>query len=440
MKEFKDVRRLFRRAGYSIKQDKANKGGYMIFQGTAEYAYLLTDMNTDKIDKEIKQSTVEDFIHAFKQKSTPTNASFGKGSTGPRGSKKTKNFNPNAIVSSSLKSRSQEREIEIEEEVELPKNIAPAKPIAGLSDLSPELEFKYLNAEINYGTKIPSQTNGYYFPKFTQAILHRASIGRNVWLSGPSGTGKTQFVISLAQTLKQKLVRVNFSVGTTEQHLIGRWIVKDGQTEFIYGVLPLAMKYGWWILFDEMDYAMPEHLAVLQSVLEGEPLMITQNRNEEIVPHKNFRIFATGNTKGRGDESQSYVGTGHLNLAFLDRWAIFEMEYTSKEKDIVKKIVNDDILSDQIMQYFELLRKHTTEGQLINAVFSTRRLVHLAEAMACGETINEALNYEVWTRYDSHEVEILKELAYDVWDREHYFKSGWTIGKAHLVKETPVQS
>ena len=305
-----------------------------------------------------------------------------------------------------------------------------------------DMDLQYLNKTVNFNIKIPKVHKGYYFPTFSNAILNRVKAGRNTMITGGTGCGKTQFVDSLAQLVGQKLIRVNFSVGTTEQHLIGKWIVKNGQTEFVYGIVPLAMKYGWWLLFDEIDFAMPEHMAILQPILEGNPLIITQNKNEELVPHENFRVFATGNTKGRGDESQAYVGTGNLNLAFLDRWAIFEMDYTNKEIDIVKNIISDDELSKQIITYFKILRKTADDGAIINAVFSTRRLIQLAEALEFGESLKEALRYEIFSRYDKHEIDILKEISYDIWDKEHYMK-GWKVGDDHYVPpiiEDPTQA
>ena len=287
---------------------------------------------------------------------------------------------------------------------------------------------------LDYTVKVPKQHKGYYCPNFVKNVSTRLSIGRNIFLAGPGGCGKTEFVYALADLYGTKVVRVNFNTGTTEQHLIGRMIAKAGATEFIYGLVPLAMKNGWWIVFDEIDYAMPEHLSVLQPVLEGNPLMVTQNVGEEIVPHENFRMFATANTKGRGDESQGYVGTNFLNMAFLDRWSIFEMEYSKEEPSIAAAVLQqDDTLVLKLVQYFELLRKAAYGGELNNAIFSTRRMIQVCEALAAGESLKEALTYELWSRYDKHEVDVMKECAADVFDREHYLTGKWVVGMEHFV-------
>lgn len=306
---------------------------------------------------------------------------------------------------------------------EAPRNSDAFSNVIEMADISSE--------KIDWSKEIPTCNDGYYFPDDTAAITRRLQMGRNVFISGPAGTGKTEFVVNLARYFGIKVIRVNFSVGTTEAHLVGKFIVKNGGTEFIPGVVPRAMMNGWWILFDEIDYAQPEHLAILQPVLEGDALILTQDKNQTIIPHENFRVFATANTKGRGDVSQSYVGTNFLNLAFIDRWSIFEFEYTKYEKKILGDIITQDkVLVDQVYSFFGALRKAVDKCDIVNTAFSTRRMIHFAEMAAVGEPLDLVLKYEIYNRYDKSEVDILKEIAYDIWDKGHYF-SGWKAGDSH---------
>lgn len=280
--------------------------------------------------------------------------------------------------------------------------------------------------------KLPEEINGYYFPEITEHILNRVERGKPIYLSSESGTGKTTLIKTLADYTNNKLLRINFSVGVSEQHIIGKFIVKNGATEFVHGILPLAMKEGYWLLLDEIDYALPEHLSVMQSVLDGDPLLLKENENEVIHPHKNFRLFATANTKGRGDDSQSYIGTNFLNIAFLDRWSIFEMTYTKKEIKILDKILNDKKLSKQLLDFFKVLRKAQDKGDLNNSVFSTRRLIEIAEALKNGESLMDSLNHELFLRYNASERETLKEYARDIWDFNFYLDKSWHLGDKHL--------
>jgi cobaltochelatase CobS len=278
----------------------------------------------------------------------------------------------------------------------------------------------------------------YYFPDFTQNVLNRVKLGTPVFLTGPSGTGKTEFVEYLATAENKKLHEIDFSVGTTESNIVGRLLIEDVETKFYKGLLPQAMINGDWLLLDEIDFAEPEHLAILQQVLMGKPLIITQNKSEVIYPHPDFRIFATANTKGRGDETQSYAGTNVLNISFIDRFSIFEFDYTKKEATILKEILADKILADNFISLFKLLRKATEQEEIINAIFSTRRLIQVAKLLNLGETFKEVVDHEIINRFERSEKALIKEYIFEVFDKEHYYKD-WKLGNEHIaVVETVV--
>ncbi len=273
----------------------------------------------------------------------------------------------------------------------------------------------------------------YFMPAFTDNVVRRIKMNNPILISGPSGCGKTEFIELIARENNVKLYEIDFSVGVTESNLIGRMHVNNGETIFSYGNVPKAMKEGW-LLLDEIDFAEPEHLACLQSILTGKPLIVTQNKSEIIYPHENFRIFATANTKGRGDESQSYTGTKILNISFIDRFSIFEMKYTNKEFTIINNIIDDTNLSKKIVDMFKMFRESIDDGHIINAVFSTRRLIQMAKALKEGEPINEVFDYEIIERFESSEKTFIKELICDHFDKEYYYnsKNPWTLGKEHI--------
>jgi len=416
----------------TIREYMAEKSWTIKTHGTLAYVYNVTSPNgntstikvakpTSEFYKElVKSDTIGNFVkkYVYDASAAPVRA------TRTSAPKQPINIDTN-YVGIALKKR-QAKAAQLANVVvnaegeEVPEDVAAAVP-----------------ATVDYAISVPRHLQGYYFPKYTGNILTRIALGRNVLITGPTGTGKSEFVIHLAQLLGQKVVRVNLSVGTTEGHLIGKMIVKNGSTVFVDGIVTLAMRKGWWLLLDEVDYAQPEHLACLQPVLEGDTLLLVQNENEEVIPHENFRVLATANTKGRGDASQSYTGTNILNMAWLDRWSIFEMGYTEFEKEIVHTILaKDHKLADQVIQYFEMLRKAVNDGVLANTAFSTRRMQQVCEMLAMGEALYDVLKFEVEARYDADEVGVITEIAADVWEKSHYGKR-WTIGMEHTDKVLP---
>jgi cobaltochelatase CobS len=279
--------------------------------------------------------------------------------------------------------------------------------------------------------RLPASLDNYYLPKWRDRFAARINNGSMLFLSGPAGSGKSELVRVLADAAGKELIRINFVSGIGESQLVGKYIVKNGETVFNYGLVPLAMKNGWWLLLDEIDYAEPEHLAILQPVLEGGSLVMIQNEGEKITPHPDFRIIATGNTKGRGDVSQSYVGTNFLNASFMDRFTVFEMDYTEKEVDIIENETGDKTLAEKLVQVFQLFRKSAEDGQINNAVFSTRRIVQVCKALRIGDSLKEAFEYEIFSRYDKEESKLLVELVRDVFAKEHYLSKKWTLGMDH---------
>lgn len=247
----------------------------------------------------------------------------------------------------------------------------------------------------------------YVLPPEHKMVLSAIERKKNIMIVGPSGCGKSRMIMELAKTAGKKLERINLNGGTTDTSLVGEKGLKSDEkgnavTYFQYGILPKAMKEGCWVLLDEIDFAQPEYLAVLQAVFEGNgtPLTILDNEGERIYPHEDFRIIATANTLGRGD-TNGYHGTNMLNIATLDRWSVIQMDYTKHEPKILHKIVGDERLVDKMMTLAKRIREAIKQGQLPDLVFSTRRLIHWAEALT-----DKSLNF-----IDATEVEILGRLT-----------------------------
>lgn len=115
--------------------------------------------------------------------------------------------------------------------------------------------------------------------------------------------------------------------------MIGAHILEHGQLRFSYGPLARAMLYGEILLLNEIDLMSPGELAALNDVLEGRALTISANNGEVIKPHPFFRVVATANSKGLGDESGAYHGVKLQNQAFLDRWRFCEVGYPSAAQE-----------------------------------------------------------------------------------------------------------
>ena len=115
--------------------------------------------------------------------------------------------------------------------------------------------------------------------------------------------------------------------------LIGRDTLKDGKSVFVDGVLPRMMQSNYIGVFDEIDFCRPDVAYVMQSVLEGNAFRITEDGGRLVEPNPMFRMFATGNTVGQGDEHGMYQGARPQSLALLDRFTVWaKVEYLPEEQ------------------------------------------------------------------------------------------------------------
>ena len=200
-----------------------------------------------------------------------------------------------------------------------------------------------------------------------------------VFITGMSGNGKTTMVEQVCAKLGRECIRVNFTVQTDEDELLGGFRLIAGETKFVPGPVLVAMERGAVLLLDEVDLG-GHAIMCLQSVLEGKGKFIPKI-GQYVRPAAGFTIVATANTKGKGSADGRFAGTNQLNEAFLDRFHFcYEQDYAEPkvEKKILKKYaaslgVNDDTFMDNLVQWADLVRK-SFKQQIVNEIITTRRL------------------------------------------------------------------
>ncbi len=171
---------------------------------------------------------------------------------------------------------------------------------------------------------VPTLIDGYVDMPWMKILEDSVEHNDRTLLVGHCGVGKTSAIEQLGARENYEVRKVNLNGQTTISDLIGQWIAKGGETIWIDGILPDAMKKGQWIIFDEIDFALPEILAVLHGVLEGDEshLILAEKDGEVVRAEKGFRVFGTANTIGADAEDRGlYQGTVVMNEAFLDRWS-----------------------------------------------------------------------------------------------------------------------
>ena len=207
------------------------------------------------------------------------------------------------------------------------------------------------------------------------------------FITGLSGNGKTLSVEQACAQLGRELIRVNITIETDEDDLIGGFRLVDGATVWHNGPVVEALERGAILLLDEVDLASNKILC-LQSILEGKGVFL-KKIGKYVKPTKGFNVFATANTKGKGSEDGRFIGTNVLNEAFLERFPVtFEQTYPTPatEQKILEGIaldlgVEDRDFCKRLVDWADIIRKTFYDGG-IDEIISTRRLVHIIRAFS----------------------------------------------------------
>ena len=200
------------------------------------------------------------------------------------------------------------------------------------------------------------------------------------FITGLSGNGKTFSVEQACSQLGRELIRVNITIETDEDDLIGGFRLVNGATVWHNGPVIEALQRGAVLLLDEIDLASNKILC-LQSILEGNGVFL-KKIGQFVRPSAGFNVIATANTKGKGSEDGRFIGTNVLNEAFLERFPVtFEQEYPSAvtETKILNKLCADENFCKRLSDWADIIRKTFYDGG-IEEIISTRRLVHIVRA------------------------------------------------------------
>lgn len=270
---------------------------------------------------------------------------------------------------------------------------------------------------------IPTINPSYYFAPFSNEVSLDIIENRKVILTGHMGTGKTSCYEQIAARLGQPTMRVNLNGQTTIADFVGFWTVKGGETVWVDGALPLAMRNGYWLIIDEIDFGEPQILSVLNSVAEKNGVLFLKEKGHEIVvPHEKFRLLATANTVGIMEDCRHiYQGANLMNKALLDRFRVYHVEYLLPEQET--KVLSATVPSVPLPVANSLVQLATEIRASFNAedlssTFSLRQLIDFAELlvrkraknkeMPSDEVIMEAAKVVILSKVSREDGEVIK--------------------------------
>jgi len=234
--------------------------------------------------------------------------------------------------------------------------------------------------------------------------------GDGLYLAGPTGSGKTSLICQVASRLNWPVHQLTCHGRLEFNDLVGQFMLVNGSMSFMHGPLSQAVRNGHVLILNEIDHVDPSELTGLNDIVEGQPLIIPQNGGEIIKPHPKFRLIATGNSRGQGDQSGLYQGIMQQNLAFLDRFRLMEVGYpeASVEQSILKSALTEmgitfdsvmENLTEKMIQVANEIRRlfvgaSDGAGEL-SVTMSTRTLVRWTNLMIAYKRAPNALSYSL---------------------------------------------
>ena len=276
---------------------------------------------------------------------------------------------------------------------------------------------------------VPKVDKNYIFdPATTKAILAGFSGNRRVLLTGLHGTGKSTHIEQVAARLNWPCVRINLDSHISRIDLIGKdtIVLKNGKqiTEFQEGILPWAFQNPVALVFDEYDAGRPDVMFIIQRILETNGKFTLLDDNKIIDPHPAFRLFATANTIGLGDDMGIYHGTNQINQGQIDRWNIVTvLNYLSPENEL--KVVLGKLEELKEKKYIEkiklmialagLVRKGFVQGDL-TSVLSPRTIINWADNYKIFEDLIFSFKLTFLNKCDENDKSIIAEYFQRVFD------------------------
>ncbi len=275
---------------------------------------------------------------------------------------------------------------------------------------------------------VPAIDETYVFDKSTTAaILAGFVYNQRVLIQGMHGTGKSTHIEQVAARLNWPCIRVNFDSQITRLDLVGKDVIKlqEGKqiTAFREGIIPFALRNNIALVFDEYDAIRTDVSFVIQRLLEEEGKFALLEENEIITPSQHFRLFATSNTLGSGDDLGIYHGTNLINQAQMDRWNIVSsLNYMSEEQEIailLKKLpflVNGSV-AKMMVKMANLTRQSFKNGDISNLI-SLRTLISWGRNFEIFGSVKQAFVLSFFNKVIDDEKIVLREFYQRVFGEE----------------------
>ncbi len=235
----------------------------------------------------------------------------------------------------------------------------------------------------------------YYEPVSDEIAIFEAAYQQKlpVLLKGPTGCGKTRFMEYMAWRLQRPLITVSCHDDLTASDLVGRYLVKAGETVWIDGPLAAAVRSGAICYLDEIVEARKDTMVVIHPLADDRRALPIEKLGELVEATDEFCLSISYNPG-----YQSVLKD--LKQSTRQRFVALEFDYPNAELEtmiISKETGTNRELAAKLVKFAGMTRN--LKGSGLDEGASTRLLVHAAKLIkaniapvtACHTAIAQAL-------------------------------------------------
>ena len=255
------------------------------------------------------------------------------------------------------------------------------EPNMRLNTESTDKSFSYGDQKLTKREKrgnslIPVGINYILEGKQPEIVIYSLENSETLLLTGESGVGKSKMIHFLAQETNTPLLNACGHNEITVENLLGTMTVVNGNTVWKDGILPEAMRRGYWLLLDEINSIDPGVVKVINELLDNRKITMTVAGEPRLVKaHRNFRFVSTMNPP----DSPIYKGIETMSFEFMDRFdTVVHLDYLSPatETELIMDLTgfSDKVAAKKIVQFANTIRQAMKQGEIF-ATVTTRSLI-----------------------------------------------------------------
>lgn len=280
-------------------------------------------------------------------------------------------------------------------------------------------QYYKLDKDLNY--RISNTNNCFYGKDIWEMSIASILEGENILLSGPKATGKNLLADNLSQLFGRPQWNTSFHINTDSTTLIGTDTFIDNEVKLRRGSVYECAVNGGFGVFDEINMAKNDAIAVLHSALDYRRVIDVPGY-ERIDLHEATRFIGTMNYE--------YAGTKELNEALVSRFMVIDIPMLEEEKlMIILKNEFEDADEEKLNQFagiFLDLQLKFKNGEISSKSIDLRGLIGSLKTIKRGLNPSNAIRMGITSKsFDTYEKEIVGDIIKtripDKWNSDDIF-------------------